>query len=164
MSEMTDIRPYMIRAWHEWCTDNGLTPYLLVKVNHTVAVPREFVQNGEIVLNVDMDATGGLSLGNDLIRFKARFSGKVRDIIVPVDRVQAIYARENGQGMGFEVIDADDAQTDAQDAVEVDADAAADTAPVAGLQVVEKTAADAPTKVGDKQPAGKSGSTLHIVK
>ena len=164
MSEMTDIRPYMIRAWHEWCTDNGLTPYLLVKVNHTVAVPREFVQNGEIVLNVDMDATGGLSLGNDLIRFKARFSGKVRDIIVPVDRVQAIYARENGQGMGFEVIDADDAQTDAQDAVEVDADAAADTAPVAGLQVVEKTAADAPAKVGDKQPAGKSGSTLRIVK
>ena len=164
MSEMTDIRPYMIRAWHEWCTDNGLTPYLLVKVNHTVAVPREFVQNGEIVLNVDMDATGGLSLGKDLIRFKARFSGKVRDIIVPVDRVQAIYARENGQGMGFEVIDADDAQTDAQDAAEVDADAAADTAPVAGLQVVEKTAADAPTKVGDKQPAGKSGSTLRIVK
>ena len=164
MSEMTDIRPYMIRAWHEWCTDNGLTPYLLVKVNHTVAVPREFVQNGEIVLNVDMDATGGLSLGNDLIRFKARFSGKVRDIIVPVDRVQAIYARENGQGMGFEVIDADDAQTDAQDAVEVDADAAADTAPVAGLQVVEKIAADAPAKVGDKQPAGKSGSTLRIVK
>ncbi len=164
MSEMTDIRPYMIRAWHEWCTDNGLTPYLLVKVNHTVAVPREFVQNGEIVLNVDMDATGGLSLGNDLIRFKARFSGKVRDIIVPVDRVQAIYARENGQGMGFEVIDADDAQTDAQDAVEVDADAAADTAPVAGLQVVEKIAADAPAKAGDKQPAGKSGSTLRIVK
>ena len=66
--------------------------------------------------------------------------------------------------MGFEVIDADDAQTDAQDAAEVDADAAADTAPVAGLQVVEKTAADAPTKVGDKQPAGKSGSTLRIVK
>ena len=164
MSEMTDIRPYMIRAWHEWCTDNGLTPYLLVKVNHTVAVPREFVQNGEIVLNVDMDATGGLSLGNDLIRFKARFSGKVRDIIVPVDRVQAIYARENGQGMGFEVIDADDAQTDAQDAAEVDADAAADTAPVAGLQVVEKIAADAPAKAGDKQPAGKSGSTLRIVK
>ena len=164
MSEMTDIRPYMIRAWHEWCTDNGLTPYLLVKVNHTVAVPREFVQNGEIVLNVDMDATGGLSLGNDLIRFKARFSGKVRDIIVPVDRVQAIYARENGQGMGFEVIDADDAQTDAQDAAEVDTDAAADTAPVAGLQVVEKTAADAPAKAGDKQPAGKSGSTLRIVK
>ena len=122
MSEMTDIRPYMIRAWHEWCTDNGLTPYLLVKVNHTVAVPREFVQNGEIVLNVDMDATGGLSLGNDLIRFKARFSGKVRDIIVPVDRVQAIYARENGQGMGFEVIDADDAQTDAVAEVMADDD------------------------------------------
>ena len=163
MSEASDIRPYMIRAWHEWCTDNGFTPYLLVKVNQTVAVPREFVQNGEIVLNVDLDATGGLSLGNDLIRFKARFSGKVRDIIVPVDRVQAIYARENGQGMGFEVLE-EEQQTDAQDAAEVDAEADVTSAPAAGLQVVEKTASDAAAKAEDKRPAGKSGSTLRIVK
>ncbi|MEE1653971.1 MULTISPECIES: ClpXP protease specificity-enhancing factor [Brachymonas] len=162
MSEASDIRPYMIRAWHEWCTDNGFTPYLLVKVNQTVAVPREFVQNGEIVLNVDLDATGGLSLGNDLIRFKARFSGKVRDIIVPVDRVQAIYARENGQGMGFEVLE-EEQQTDAQDAAEVDADA--DTAtPATGLQVLEKSASEAAAKADDKRPAGKSGSRLRIVK
>ena len=162
MSEASDIRPYMIRAWHEWCTDNGFTPYLLVKVNQTVAVPREFVQNGEIVLNVDLDATGGLSLGNDLIRFKARFSGKVRDIIVPVDRVQAIYARENGQGMGFEVLE-EEQQTDAQDAAEVDADA--DTAtPATGLQVLEKSASEAAAKAEDKRPAGKSGSRLRIVK
>ena len=162
MSEASDIRPYMIRAWHEWCTDNGFTPYLLVKVNQTVAVPREFVQNGEIVLNVDLDATGGLSLGNELIRFKARFSGKVRDIIVPVDRVQAIYARENGQGMGFEVLE-EEQQTDAQDAAEVDADA--DTAtPATGLQVLEKSASEAAAKAEDKRPAGKSGSTLRIVK
>ena len=162
MSEASDIRPYMIRAWHEWCTDNGFTPYLLVKVNQTVAVPREFVQNGEIVLNVDLDATGGLSLGNELIRFKARFSGKVRDIIVPVDRVQAIYARENGQGMGFEVLE-EEQQTDAQDAAEVDADA--DTAtPATGLQVLEKSASEAAAKADDKRPAGKSGSRLRIVK
>ncbi|MEJ3960423.1 ClpXP protease specificity-enhancing factor [Brachymonas sp. G13] len=162
MSEASDIRPYMIRAWHEWCTDNGFTPYLLVKVNQTVAVPLEFVQNGEIVLNVDLDATGGLSLGNELIRFKARFSGKVRDIIVPVDRVQAIYARENGQGMGFEVLE-EEQQTDAQDAAEVDADA--DTAtPATGLQVLEKSASEAAAKAEDKRPAGKSGSTLRIVK
>ena len=162
MSEASDIRPYMIRAWHEWCTDNGFTPYLLVKVNQTVAVPLEFVQNGEIVLNVDLDATGGLSLGNELIRFKARFSGKVRDIIVPVDRVQAIYARENGQGMGFEVLE-EEQQTDAQDAAEVDADA--DTAtPATGLQVLEKSASEAAAKADDKRPAGKSGSRLRIVK
>ena len=162
MSEASDIRPYMIRAWHEWCTDNGFTPYLLIKVNQTVAVPREFVQNGEIVLNVDLDATGGLSLGNELIRFKARFSGKVRDIIVPVDRVQAIYARENGQGMGFEVLE-EEQQTDAQDAAEVDADA--DTAtPATGLQVLEKSASEAAAKAEDKRPAGKSGSRLRIVK
>lgn len=101
--------PYMIRAWHEWCTDNGFTPYLMVKVDHTVAVPYEFVQNGEIVLNIGMDATGSLHLGNDEIRFKARFAGKVRDIVVPIGRVQAIYARENGKGMSFEVnAEADD--------------------------------------------------------
>ena len=112
---LTSTRPYMIRAWHEWCSDNGLTPYLLVKVDHTVSVPREFVHDGEIVLNVGMDATGGLSLGNEEVRFKARFSGKVREIIVPVERVQAIYARETGQGMGFEVEDApDDGQSSSE--------------------------------------------------
>lgn len=113
--EPTSTTPYMIRAWHEWCSDNGYTPHLLVKVDHTVAVPREFVKDGEIVLNVGVDAVGGLSLGNEEIRFKARFSGRVRDIVVPVDRVQAIYARETGQGMGFEVLEHEEPQ-EAQEA------------------------------------------------
>jgi stringent starvation protein B len=91
----------MIRALHEWCTDNGLTPYLAVRVDHTVQVPQEFVKDGEIVLNTSYDATGGLQLGNDFIAFKARFGGQPRDISVPVERVIAIYARETGEGMAF---------------------------------------------------------------
>lgn len=101
----TSTRPYLIRALHEWCTDNGLTPYLAVKVDRSVQVPHEFVNDGEIVLNVGYDATGGLQLGNEYIEFKARFGGKSREIMVPVERVQAIYARESGQGMSFPVAD-----------------------------------------------------------
>ncbi|GAB2523504.1 MULTISPECIES: ClpXP protease specificity-enhancing factor [unclassified Simplicispira] len=99
--ESTTTRPYLIRALHEWCTDNGFTPYVAVRVDDSVQVPREYVNDGEIVLNVGFDATSSLQLGNDYIEFKARFGGKSRDILVPVGRVVAIYARENGQGMAF---------------------------------------------------------------
>jgi len=94
-------RPYLIRALHEWCSDNGFTPYIAVQVDGSVQVPMEFVKNGEIVLNVSMDATSGLRLGNDYIEFKARFGGVAREILVPLTHVVAIYARENGQGMAF---------------------------------------------------------------
>jgi len=97
----SSTRPYLIRALYEWCTDNGLTPYIAVRVNDTVQVPREYVKNGEIVLNISFDATSGLKLGNDFIEFHARFAGVAREIMVPVDHVIAIYARENGQGMAF---------------------------------------------------------------
>ena len=101
MPESTSTRPYLIRALYEWCTDNGFTPYLAVLADETALVPREYVKNGEIVLNVSFDATSSLKLGNDFIEFKARFAGTARDILVPVDRVLAIYAKENGQGMAF---------------------------------------------------------------
>jgi len=94
-------RPYLIRALYEWCTDNGLTPYVAVQVDETVQVPREYVKNNEIVLNISFDATSSLKLGNDFIEFKARFAGSAREIVVPISRVIAIYARENGQGMSF---------------------------------------------------------------
>ena len=99
--ESTSTRPYLIRALHEWCTDNGFTPYVAVKVDDSVQVPREYVQNGEIVLNVSYDATSSLQIGNDFVEFRARFGGVPRDILVPVSRILAIYARENGQGMAF---------------------------------------------------------------
>lgn len=99
--ESSSTRPYLIRALYEWCTDNGFTPYIAVQVDEGVQVPREYVKNGEIVLNISFDATSSLKLGNDFIEFKARFAGTAREIIVPVSRVIAIYARENGQGMAF---------------------------------------------------------------
>jgi stringent starvation protein B len=102
--EASSTRPYLIRALYEWCTDNGFTPYLAVSVNEGVQVPFEFVQNGEIVLNIGLDATSALKLGNDFIEFKARFSGTAREIMVPVEQVMAIYARENGQGMSFPLL------------------------------------------------------------
>lgn len=100
-SQGTSTRPYLIRALHDWCTDNGYTPYLAVHVDASVQVPREYVKNDEIVLNVGFEATSGLVLGNDFIAFKARFGGVPREIVVPIDHVVAIYARENGQGMAF---------------------------------------------------------------
>ena len=99
----TSTRPYLIRALHDWCTDNGFTPYIAVHVDASVQVPAEYVKNDEIVLNVGFEATSGLNLGNEFIEFKARFGGVAREIVVPVDHVVAIYARENGQGMAFPV-------------------------------------------------------------
>ncbi|OQW87236.1 MAG: ClpXP protease specificity-enhancing factor [Rhodoferax ferrireducens] len=100
-TEFTSTRPYLIRAIHEWCCDNGYTPHITVSVDRSVQVPLEYVKDGEIVLNVGLTATTGLQLGNDYISFKARFAGVARDIMVPVDQVIAIFARENGQGMAF---------------------------------------------------------------
>ena len=97
----TSTRPYLIRALHDWCTDNGFTPYLAVFVDAHVQVPMEYVKDNEIVLNVGFEATSALKLGNEAIEFKARFGGSSREIMVPIDHVTAIYARENGQGMAF---------------------------------------------------------------
>ena len=104
--DSTSTRPYLIRALYEWCTDNGLTPYVAVSVDDTVQVPREYVKNNEIVLNISFDATSSLKLGNEFIEFKARFAGSAREIMVPISHVIAIYARENGQGMAFPMVTA----------------------------------------------------------
>lgn len=103
MSE-TSTKPYLLRAIYEWCTDNGYTPYLAAAVDGQTRVPREFVKNGEIVLNISFSATSNLKMENDFIHFNARFGGVSREISVPVQNVVAIYARENGQGMAFDVL------------------------------------------------------------
>jgi stringent starvation protein B len=100
---MKSTKPYLIRAIHEWCVDQGFTPYLAVKVDATTRVPREFVKDGEIVLNVGIEATHQLSMGNEEITFQARFGGRSFPVVVPIERIAAIYARENGEGMAFEV-------------------------------------------------------------
>ena len=109
--DASSTRPYLLRALHEWCTDSGFTPYVAVLVDETVQVPMEYVKNGEIVLNVGYDATAGMTLGNEYIEFKARFGGVPRDIIILINRVMAIYARENEQGMSFPMSAASDAVT-----------------------------------------------------
>lgn len=112
----TSTKPYLLRAIYEWCTDNGYTPYLAAVVDAKTRVPREFVKNGEIVLNISFSATSGLKLENDFVRFNARFGGVSREISVPVANVVAIYARENGQGMAFELTPPSDDQAQEQEA------------------------------------------------
>jgi len=102
MSE-TSTKPYLIRAIHEWCVDNGYRPHLAVAVDEHTVVPREFVRDGEIVLNVSTEACNRLRMGNELIEFEARFNRVARQISIPVENVSAVYAAETGQGMAFEV-------------------------------------------------------------
>jgi stringent starvation protein B len=109
-------RPYLIRALYEWCADNRLTPYLLVHVDERSRVPPGYAKDGQIVLNIGAGATRNLTMDNDWIRFSARFGGVSQEISVPVNRVAAIYARENGEGMKFPVEEtAAEQTTDAAD-------------------------------------------------
>ena len=102
MAEVS-TKPYFIRAIYEWCSDCGFTPYLSVRVDERTRVPLEYVKNGEIVLNVSLNATRNLTINNELSQFSARFNGVSREVSIPVDRVQGIFARENGQGAFFTV-------------------------------------------------------------
>lgn len=149
-------KPYLIRAIHEWCVDNGYTPYLAVSVNKQTRVPSQFVKAGEIVLNTSPLATNKLNFGNEWIEFEARFSGKVNEIIVPVEQVSAIYAKENGHGMAFEV---------PKPLAEIESDVAAEETGFDGLRPVSGTAslesvpvlerADSSPDVADKQKSDK---------
>jgi stringent starvation protein B len=102
---MADVstKPYFIRAIYEWCSDCGYTPYLSVRVDEKTRIPMEYVKNGEIVLNVSLNATRNLTINNELIQFSARFNGVSREVSIPVERVQGIFSRENGQGAFFTV-------------------------------------------------------------
>ncbi len=104
MAELS-TKPYLIRALYEWCTDSGYTPQLLVSVDAHTRVPMGFVKDGQIVLNISAGATRNLMLDNDWIQFSARFGGVSHEISIPVERVAAIFARENGQGLHFEPVD-----------------------------------------------------------
>jgi len=102
MNEIS-TKPYLLRALYEWCVDNGYTPHLAVRVDSRTQVPNEYVKNGEITLNVSPNAVHKLQLGNELIEFSARFGGVARQISVPISSVYALYARETGHGMTFDV-------------------------------------------------------------
>ena len=141
MAEVS-TKPYFIRAIYEWCSDCGFTPYLSVRVDDRTRVPMEYVKNGEIVLNVSVNATRNLTINNELIQFSARFNGVSREVSIPVDRVQGIFARENGQGAFFTV----------------ETPAALAMAPAAGPLAAGEAEADPP------KPPGNGKSRLKLVK
>ncbi|MCC8405022.1 ClpXP protease specificity-enhancing factor [Paraburkholderia sp. MMS20-SJTN17] len=146
-------KPYLLRALYEWCTDNGYTPHIAVRVDNQTRVPRQFVRDNEIVLNISFEATSQLQMGNEWIEFNARFSGKSHKIEVPVANILAIYARENGQGMAFPVEsaggEAQDSGADAADEADAPAPHAVDTAPAAP---------DSDADAGDKPQPDDDGS------
>jgi stringent starvation protein B len=100
---VASTKPYLLRALYEWCVDQGFTPYVAVQVDAHTLVPRQYVRDGQIVLNLGGEAVQNLHMGNDLITCQARFGGVAQSLSIPVGNVAAIYARENGQGMAFEV-------------------------------------------------------------
>ncbi|OAM51709.1 ClpXP protease specificity-enhancing factor [Methylovorus sp. MM2] len=114
MSESTSTKPYLVRALHEWCVDNGFTPHLLVAVDAETRVPLAYVKNGEIVLNLNYAATKDLQIGNETITFSARFGGVSNNLYVPINAVRGIFARENGQGMFFQEEDKPEVSKDAE--------------------------------------------------
>jgi stringent starvation protein B len=169
----SSTKPYLLRAIHEWCADNGFTPYLAVAVDERTEVPREHVREGEIVLNISVSATNKLALGNERIEFQARFGGVARSISVPIENVTAIYARETGHGMAFDVPKAmaittpafDGTKDSSQDDVEVKSSApglAPVKAPV--LSAVPSAQTPAPSELPlDQTPSEASVSVQDVV-
>lgn len=96
-------KPYILRALYEWCGDNGYTPYIAVWVNEYTRVPRQHVKDNQITLNISFDAVKDLLIDNEWISFHARFAGVAQEVMVPVGHVIGIFAKETGEGMGFEV-------------------------------------------------------------
>ena len=108
---MTSNKPYLVKAFYDWISDNQLTPYIVVDVTvNNVMVPMQFVQNGEIVLNISSSAVGAISLGEHAIEFSARFGGKLENLFIPYAAVAAIYAKENGAGTTLPVEHSDNSE------------------------------------------------------
>lgn len=148
-------KPYLLRAIYEWCTDNGYTPYIAAVVDGHTRVPMQFVKNGEIVLNISFEATSGLKLDNDAIHFNARFGGVARDVLVPIGNVAAIYARENGQGMAFEVPKPAVATPPAESAAATPAAGATAAPALASVPPVASGSAGKPAPDDDSDPPKK---------
>lgn len=142
----TSTKPYMLRALHEWCTDNGYTPQIVVQVDANTLVPHAHVRDGQITLNIGALATNRLVIGNEAVEFQARFSGVTENLYVPIATIVAIYARETGAGMGFE------------------AEASTSTAPlVQNTNLASLSESDSPETDGPKPPENKRPK-LSIVK
>jgi len=153
MSEIA-TKPYILRALYEWCVDNGYTPHLAVKADSKTQVPQEYIKNGEITLNISPSAVHKLQMGNELVEFSARFAGVARQISVPVANVYALYARETGHGMTFDI---DGAKPGVQVKAETEG-VASNTRP--------PTALPAPTTTTEppKKPSGGGKPNLRRIK
>jgi stringent starvation protein B len=147
-------KPYLLRALFEWCVDNGYTPHLAVKVDSRAQVPAEYVKGGEITLNISPNAVHKLQMGNELIEFSARFGGVARQISLPVTTVYALYARETGHGMTFDI---EGPKSGVQSKAETET-APANTRPPAALPA-PVSASEPP-----KKPSGGGKPTLRRIK
>lgn len=156
---MTPRRPYLLRAFYEWLVDNDLTPHLVVEADLPgVRVPDQFVQDGQIILNVAPRAVGNLEMSNEAVTFSARFGGKPHSVIVPLYAVQAIYARENGAGTMFEPEDA--YQISIEESVEHELFDAEESEPTIGLA----QSYDGDNEPNDEPPTPKGRPSLRVVK
>ena len=151
---LTSLRPYLLRAHHEWMSDNGLTPHLVVNAERpNVEVPEAFVKDGSIVLNISLRAVQHLIMDNEAISFSARFSGVPHQIYVPIGAVRGLVAREAGVGLTFP-----------EDTDETDTNSAEETSP----RIVETERGDGSDERPDDEPptptpSGKRPS-LRVVK
>jgi stringent starvation protein B len=153
-------KPYLIRALWQWCVDQGETPYIVVAVDEHTQVPAGYVKDGQIVLNVGLEATNQLDIGNEFIAFQARFGGVAQQIFVPVERVAAIYARESNEGMGFEVT-----ETVTKDGAEGRLEEKpVENATVSSIKPVEKTSSDVPPDEPTPPSGGGSRPKFTVVK
>ncbi|MBU2896989.1 ClpXP protease specificity-enhancing factor [Vibrio hepatarius] len=162
IANMTPRRPYMLRAFYDWLVDSDLTPHIVVAATLPgVHVPVEFVQDGQIILNIAPRAVGDLDLGNEAITFNARFSGRPHSVIVPLYAVQAIYARENGAGTMFEPEDAymDDVEELDEQSPSVDMHDSESS----GLSLATELSNDDSTP-DDEPPRPKGRPSLRVVK
>ncbi|MBF9001516.1 MULTISPECIES: ClpXP protease specificity-enhancing factor [Vibrio] len=167
IEQMTPRRPFMLRAFYDWLLENDLTPHLVVDATlNGVQVPLEYVQDGQIILNVAPRAVGNLQLGNDEVTFNARFGGRPHVVIVPLYAVQAIYARENGAGTMFEPEPAYMEQLEAMDELEQDEANSEESISLVSdtMPDSEDSNEDGSSDPDDEPPRPKGRPSLRVVK
>ena len=153
-SEMSSNKPYLVKAFYEWISDNDLTPYIMVDVNvYGVLVPMSYVADGQIVLNIASSAIGTIALGDKTIEFSARFGGKLEHITVPYGAIGAIYAKENGAGTSLPI--------EHPDMDEVDVVEEVVEKPKSTLSSVASTGSET---AKSNKPKGKSKASLKVIK
>jgi stringent starvation protein B len=103
MTKSASTKPYLVRAIYEWCVAEQFTPYLLVKIDQNTLAPRAFIKDGKILLNLSPESIKDLLMGDEAITFSARFNGAPENLYLPISAVEGIYAKENGEGLFFEV-------------------------------------------------------------